>query len=182
MKTLLMLAIVAALYQLAKRRAGASAPAPPPKDALDAPLFHWTPNDSFTIRDLVRSVSIMGSAGSGKTSSVGYQMGMALAACMRMGMLIIASKPEDRAMWEAIAKSAGRELIVFGPGEPHRFNILDFEAQHGADAREITQCIMTIGETLLRAEGKDRDPFWEQQNRRTLHNAVEVDPASQRAR
>lgn len=171
MKTLIMLAIVAAIYQLAKRRAGASAPAPPPRDWLDTPLLYWSEHDDFTIRDLVRSVSIMGAAGSGKTSSVGYQLGKALAANPRIGGLIIASKPEDRAMWRGIL---GDRLIVFGPGEKHRFNFIDHESQQGADARELTDAITTTAESLTRAEGGDSgDKFWKEEARRQLHNAIE---------
>jgi hypothetical protein len=142
-------------------------------DGLDTPLFGWSKDDPFTRRELLRSVSIMGAAGSGKTSSSGYQIGKAAVRDRAIGGLIIASKPEDRAFWQAIFQQAGRgdDLIIFAPGEDHAFNFIDFER---GDAREITQCIMTVAETLYRSEGAGRDPFWEQQNRRTIHNAAEV--------
>lgn len=172
MKTLILLLIGAGFYLLARTREQRKAPtAAAPKDGLDAPLSYWSDHDPFTMRDLVRSVSIMGSTGSGKTSGPGYQLGKALAANPRVGGLIIASKPEDRAMWQGII---GDRLIIVGPDGKHRFNVLDFEAKNGADAREITQCIMTISETLLRAEGHSNDPFWTQQQRRTIHNAAEI--------
>lgn len=115
----------------------------------------------------------MGAAGSGKTSSSGFQIGRAAVMDRGIGGLIVASKPEDRAFWQAIFDAAGRsdDLIIFAPGQPHAFNFIDFES---GDAREITQCIMTTAETLYRSEGTGRDPFWEQANRRVLHNAAEV--------
>jgi hypothetical protein len=115
----------------------------------------------------------MGASGSGKTSSSGYQIGRAAVRDRKIGGLIIASKPEDRAFWQSIFEAAGRgdDLIIFAPDQPHAFNFIDFEK---GDARDITACIMTVAETLYRTEGVSRDPFWEQQNRRTIHNAVEV--------
>src|SRR3954447_6495125 len=152
MKTLLALLLLVVLYLLARWREKRKSLPPAAADALDTPLMRWSSKDAFTMRDLVRSVSIMGSAGSGKTSSIGFLLGRALASCPKVGGLIIASKPEDRAFWQGIFEAAGRELVVVGPDSGHRFNVIDFEARSGADAREITECIMTIGETLLRAE------------------------------
>ena len=171
MSTVVVLLVIAALLVAAKWREKRMSPAKPPADYLDTPLMYWSPHDPFTIRDLLRSISIMGATGSGKTSGIGYQLGKALAACPRIGGIIIASKPEDRAVWQGIL---GDRLIVVGPGEKHRFNVIDFEAKHGADAREITQCIMTISEALTRSEGQTGDRFFEKQDRRTIHNACEV--------
>ena len=152
---------------------------PPPDDPLDQLLFRWSPRDGFTRRDLLRSVAVLGASGSGKTSGSGRHLSKSLVLDRRVGGLIIASKPGDRAMWQEIFAGAGRagELVVFGPGGDHRFNLLDFQARSGADSREITQCITVVGETLNRSDGDgggDRDPYWAQQSRRTIHNAVEV--------
>ncbi len=70
-----------------------------------------------------------------------------------------------------------RNLLIMEPGAPYRFNVLDFERKNGADTRQLTQALMTFGETLDRAEGEgggDRDPFWIGQNRRQIHNAIEI--------
>lgn len=171
MSTVIMLAVVACIYLVARRCARRAEKPKQALDPLDIPLFWWTRDDPFSIRDLLRSIVIMGAAGSGKTSSVGMLLGRALARNPRIGGVIIASKPEDREMWTSIF---GDRLTVFAPDQPHRFNVIDFEAMNGADAREITQLLMTIGESLQKTEGGGRDPFWHQQNARTTHNAVEI--------
>lgn len=144
-----------------------------PKEPLDTPLMRiGSGGDVFTRRDLLRSVSIMGASGSGKTSGSGLAFGRAIVKA-KTGGLIIASKPEDREFWQAIFVEAGRadDLIIVAPDRPHRFNFIDFI---GGDARETAQSILTVAETLTRMQGGGRDPFWDQQNRRTLHNAAEV--------
>jgi len=164
-------AVIAALAlakRLEKRRRK-----PPPTEPLDTPLFGWSERDPFTRRELVRSVSIMGSAGSGKTSGSGFQIGRAAVRDRGIGGLIIASKPEDRGFWQGIFEGAGRadDLITFGPGHPHAFNFIDFEK---GDTRDITQNILTVAETLSRMEGGHESPFWKQGNQRAIHNGVEV--------
>ncbi len=90
----------------------------------------------------------MGASGSGKTSSVGFLLGKALAASPKVGGLIIASKPEDRAFWRVDFRGGGPGACRLRPGSSHRFNVIDFEAKNGDGRGEITQCIMTIGESL----------------------------------
>jgi hypothetical protein len=46
----------------------------PSSGLLDQVLFHWSPHDPFTIRDLLRSIAIFGASGSGKSSGSGYQL------------------------------------------------------------------------------------------------------------
>jgi hypothetical protein len=174
MNTLLVLLVLSALFYAAKKTERRNVAPPPPVDRLDEPLMNWGAGDAFTKRDLLRSVSIMGAAGSGKTSAIGMILGRSLAACMNVSLLIIASKPEDRRMWEGIAAAAGRKLLVFGPKEPHRFNLIACEARAGADSREITECILTTTEALTRNEGRSGDAFWVFQDRRMIANAVEV--------
>jgi type IV secretory pathway TraG/TraD family ATPase VirD4 len=174
MNTLLVLLVLSALFYAAKKTERRKSEPPPPRDRLDEPLMHWTARDVFTKRELLRSISIMGAAGSGKTSAIGLMLGRALAAMMNVSLLIIASKPEDRAMWEGIAAAAGRKLLVFGPKEPLRFNLIACEARAGADAREITECLLTTTEALTRNEGRSSDAFWGFQDRRMIQCAVEV--------
>lgn len=54
------------------------------KDPLDNPLLWWSETDAFTVRDLLNGgVSIIGRAGSGKTSSSGREIGQAI---LNLGM------------------------------------------------------------------------------------------------
>lgn len=155
-----------------------SGPAPSHGDLLSHVLFHWRgkSRDPFPIRDLLRSVAIFGASGSGKTSGSGYQLMKALARCKKIGGLILASKPEDREMWQRIFHQAGRlrDLVIFNPQNSWRFNFIDFIHKNGGDARDITEAIMVIGETLEQGESREHNPFWKQQKTRTVHSAVEI--------
>jgi hypothetical protein len=158
-------------------------------DLLSQELFRWSPRDPFTIRDLVRSVAIFGATGSGKSSGSGYQIAKALVSNTgrrhrnewgdyggQIGGLILASKPEDRDFWQAIFRKAGRlnDLVIFNPQSQWRFNFIDYVQQCGGDTRDITKAIMVIGETLERGDNPNQEKFWGEQNRRMIHNAVEV--------
>ena len=68
------------------------------------------------------------------------------------------------------------DLLIMEPGGRYRCNILDYERSKGAGHAAVNQALMTFGETLDRigGSGNDHDPFWKNQNRRMLHNAVEV--------
>jgi hypothetical protein len=150
------------------------------KDALDAVLMHWTKNDPFTLRDLLAGgVAIFGRTGSGKTSSSGKALANAIVRHPGSGGLILAAKPEDRQMWEGIFAAAGRseDLLVFSPESDLRFNFVDYEMQAGGGhTRNITDCLMVIGETLHAEEkaGGEDAQFWKSANRRVLNNAVEI--------
>ena len=150
------------------------------KNMLDTVLLKWTPNDFFKVHDLVAGgVCIMGRTGSGKSSSSGFQIGEAIVDLRQSGGLILGSKPQDKQFWQNIFSAAGRanDLLVFEPGSRWRFNPIVFEMQAGADSREITRLLMTVGETLKRgatARGGSNESFWEGQKERTLYSAVEV--------
>jgi hypothetical protein len=150
------------------------------KAVLDTVLLHWTESDPFTVRQLLDGgVCVMGRTGSGKSSSSGYQIGKAIVRLPGSGGLILSSKPEDKEFWHRIFEEAGRsqDLLVFEPSSPLRYNLLDGELKAGADTREITQLLMTIGETLKRnsrKKGSENDAFWDQLKERTIYNAVEI--------
>ena len=85
-------------------------------DARDIVLLNWTPTDPFTERDLLNGgIAVFGRSGSGKTSSSGKMIGSSIIAYANSGGLILAAKPEDVAMWQAIFADSGRQrdLIVF---------------------------------------------------------------------
>jgi hypothetical protein len=148
-------------------------------DALDALLLRWTDADGFTVRDLLNGgVAIFGRTGSGKTSSSGKALANAVVGFGNSGGLILAAKPEDRAMWEGIFAAAGRrkDLLVFSPEEPLRFNFLDYEMQAGGHTRNLTKVITVIGETLRSSDTDNRESadFWQREQERMIFNAVEI--------
>jgi hypothetical protein len=146
-------------------------------DPLDDELFAWATGDWCRVRDLLRSGCVFGQTGSGKSSGGGRMVACALARYRNSSGLILASKPEDKAWWQDIFAREGRkdDLIVLEPGGKHRLNVFDFEMKQGADTRDLTQFMMTMAETVNRStSGQSRDPFWIEQNRRQIHNAIEV--------
>ena len=173
----LLLLMIAALSKQ-RRTAG-------PSDSLETTLFHWTPHDPFSVRSLLNGgIFIAGIVGSGKTSSSGKLIGTSIVRFTdgkvpKSGGLILAAKPEDLAMWQGIFAAAGRsqDLRVFSPSESLRFSFLDYEMRNGGHTRNITKCILTIGESLRSNDsggGSDQDPFWRQQSERMIYNAVEI--------
>ncbi len=146
------------------------------RDPLDDILGYFGRSDPLIVRDLLRSVSVFGQTGSGKSSGSGLMMARAIVKYRNSGGLILASKPEDRDWWQGIFAAAGRknDLLILEPDGPYQCNILDHEMKHGADTREIVQFMMTVAETLNRSGGQSQEPFWVQQQRRQLFNAVEI--------
>ena len=150
-----------------------------PGDALDRVLIFWNASDVFTVRDLLNGgVSIIGRAGSGKTSSSGKLLGNAIVMHKKSAGLVICAKPEDAGMWKEIFEKAGRkdDLIIFSPDTPYRFNFLDYVLKSGGHTRDVTRCITTIGETLRSSDtkGGENADFWEREQERTFYNAIEI--------
>lgn len=147
------------------------------REGLDTVLFSWTERNPFTVRDLLNGgVVILGRAGSGKTTGSGRLIGNAVVKHANSGGLICAAKPEDAAFWMEIFAKHGRahDLIPFSPRHGARFNLLDYVIQSGGHTRDVTRCIMTIGETLRSSDtkgGEDSD-FWQREQERMIYNGV----------
>lgn len=172
--------VIAKLIEWRIHRPRKSPPVKRRSDPMEQPLMWWTADDPLRVRDVINGgIAIFGRTGSGKTSGSGYQIGKAIVGLPGSGGLILASKPEDKAFWQGIFDDAGRgkDLLVFAPDAPLRFNLLDGELQAEADTRELTQLIMTIGETLKRnsrSNAGENEAFWDQLKERTIYNAVEI--------
>jgi hypothetical protein len=161
------------------------AKAVPVYDPLDSPLMHWSPDDPFTVRDLLNGgVSIWGRTGSAKTTGSGRRTMRAIVSHMTNGLptcsgLITAPKPEDADDVRKLFTSLDMEdrLLVVNPDGELRLDFIDYAMKSGADTREITHTITTIGETLRGGDNKGRGEdgdMWEQQAERMIYNAVEV--------
>ena len=143
------------------------------KGMLNQILFWWTRRDPFRVRDLLAGgVLILGRSGSGKTSSSGRLLMRALADNPDSGGLILAAKPEDEEDVRRIFRRRENDLLVFDIDNLLRFNFLQYVGNW--PARNVVQCLMTMGETLKRGEGKGKDeaPFWDALNERSLFNTV----------
>ena len=180
-RSLILLGLIAVFLLLTRRWERRKLRHPPKSaDPLSVPLIWWTPHDPLTIRQLLNGgVAIFGRTGSGKTSSSGRALVQAvIRSKVKTGGLIIAAKPEDRAMFEAWFAAAGRaaELLVFAPDKPLRFNFIGYVLASGGSVRDVTKCITVIGETLRNADAKggENADFWEKMQEKTIYHAVQA--------
>ena len=141
---------------------------------LDKPLFNWTPNDPFRVRDLLNGgCLILGRAGSGKTSSSGKKLMQSIVNNGQSGGLILAAKPEDAQDVERVFAKARRlkDLIIFDAEGGNRCNFLACLKR----PRDVVQFIITMSEVMARGDGKgggENSQFYAQQTERTIYNAV----------
>lgn len=141
-------------------------------DFLEQVLFWWSPKDAFTYRDLCQSVVIIGQTGSGKTSGSGLAVSRALAGC---GLVILASKPEDRDYWLRRAAEAGKKLYIFAEDTDLTTNMIDVQSKNGVDPLSLTKFVSVLSETIEGKEkGQDREPFWESGKERVIYNTIVV--------
>ena len=148
-----------------------------PKHPLDRTLFSWSERDPFRVRDLLNGGAlILGRAGSGKTSSSGRTLMQSIVDNAQFRRLD-PRRPSRRTRTTCGRCSARRrrldDLMVFDAEGPWRFNFLDYVGK--GQTRNVVQCLMMIGQTLKRGEGKggkDDGQFWEALNERLLYNDV----------
>ena len=145
-------------------------------DRLDKPLLWYTKHDFLSRRTLLESVVVQGRSGSGKTSGPGRALQKSIFSQPDIGGCLLTSKPEERGDVEKLFKQLGQShrLRIFAPDQPWRFNILNWEMRAGADARELSNILMTISETLDRNKGggNQRDPFFAQAAERKAELAI----------
>lgn len=151
----------------------------PAADPLDTVLMEWSPGDPLTVRHWLNSTVIFGRTGSGKTSGSGRMLMRWLVNYPKSSGLFLAAKPEDVDDIREVFQRAGRldDLIVFNPDGERRCNFIDYVRKMGGDTRDITKCITTIGESLRSNDNKgggEMGDFWENEQARMIHNAVEV--------
>ena len=150
-----------------------------------APLLHWSRHDPFTVGHALEGTLVTGATGSGKTSGSGRAVAGAF---LRAGFggLVLTAKPDERATWERYCRDAGRaaDLVVFGPGEPWRFNFLDYEAARPGAGAGLTENLVALFTTVLEmAErgggpggggGREDEGYWRRANRQLCRNAVDL--------
>ena len=145
------------------------------KSPLDREMWRWNKTDIFTQRDLTNSIVVVGCTGSGKSSGPGEHIatGIVNHGC---GILVLGSKPTDKAEWVARAKAAGREkdVILFGKGTGHTCNYLDSLTEMGADPRAYAEFLSISGEVLSPADKSGENQFWRLAEQRSLYNAASI--------
>jgi TraM recognition site of TraD and TraG len=146
----------------------------PKKDSTIQKKGHWT------IRHAVEGVQIFGGIGSGKTSGSGRYLALKYLQA-GFGGLVLTVKPTEKQDWEEYCRLTGRsaDLIVLEPGGPHHFNFLEFESSAGKAGAAMTDNIVTVLKTVIRAGeekggGKSNDPFWDSALDMLLFNVIDL--------
>ncbi len=150
---------------------------------LDQPLIEFSTgreNGSWTIRHAVEGVQIFGGIGSGKTSGSGRMLALKYLAA-GFGGLVLTVKPDEKQAWQEYCRLAGREadLVILEPGGPHTFNFLEYEATQADGQEAITENIVEVLKTVIRAgeqqsNGKSDDAFWESALDMLIFNVIDL--------
>jgi len=149
---------------------------------LDFPLFQWSGNDAFTLRNAVESVAIFGELGAAKTTGSAAWILLKYLA-IGMGGLVCCVKPGDRELIEAYARATGRadSLIVVSPQNKWRCNLIRYALKRpgvtGSRVEQLVSLLMTIVEAAERGERASvgqGDKFWQRSLRQILRNGLEV--------
>lgn len=148
---------------------------------LDFPLFTWSPDDAFTLRNAVESVAIFGELGAAKTTGSAAWLLLKYLS-IGMGGLVCCVKPGDRELVEAYAKQTGRadSLIVVSPAAKWRCNLIRYALKRpgvtGSRIEQLVSLLMTIVEAAERSErgSGQGDKFWQRSLRQILRNGLEV--------
>ena len=151
--------------------------------SLDTPVIkfaHGSAYSDWTIRHAVEGVQIFGGIGSGKSSGSGRLLALKYLEA-GFGGLVLTVKPDEKAEWVNYCKLAGRsdDLIIIEPNNIHSFNFLDYEASTSADGRPLTENLVDVLKTVIRAgesqnQGRGDDSFWEGALDMMIFNVIDL--------
>lgn len=143
---------------------------------LHRPLVDLGGGDVWTIGDACEGVQIFGSTGSGKTSGSGKKLAHSFLEA-GFGGLILTAKKDERETWEGYCQETGRELCIFGVGQPWRFNFLEYELFRDGLGAGRTDNLVELFFTIieLAVTGKETsDPYWHHAGKQLVRNAIEL--------
>ena len=134
---------------------------------LDAPLMNFgNGHGVFSVRDSLNGICITGSVGSGKSTGSGANFAQKFLLA-GYGGLVLTCKPSDRGDWVRYCTNAGRlsDLVIIEPRGKHRFNWLEYISQGSNGDKALTENIVDVINTVIRAEedkqGQSDDQFWD---------------------
>ena len=150
---------------------------------LDQPIIELvsaTEKNFWTIRHAVEGVQIFGGIGSGKTSGSGRMLALKYLA-KGFGGLVLTVKPDEKKAWQEYCQITNRtnDLIILEPGGKHNFNFLEYESANSDDANSLTENIVQVLKTVIRAgeekdSGKSDDAFWETALDLLIFNVIDL--------
>lgn len=153
-------------------------------DLLDKPIINYdqeSGNASWTVRHAVEGVQIFGGIGSGKTSGSGRFLALKYLS-NGFGGLVLTAKPDEKKSWIEYCALAGRsnDLIVIEPEGKYSFNFLEYESTRSLTNEAITDNIVEVLKTVIRA-GEDANTsgggdgnFWEGALDRLIFNIIDL--------
>ncbi|MEA5402092.1 TraM recognition domain-containing protein [Arcicella sp. DC2W] len=151
---------------------------------LDYPILHFPSNSheqsTWTIRHAVEGVQIFGGIGSGKTSGSGRMLALKYLKA-GFGGLVLTAKPDEKELWQQYCAETNRtkDLVIIEPNGKYSFNFLEYESTHTDSNEAITENIVQVLKTVIRAgeekdSGKGDDPFWESALDMLLFNVIDL--------
>jgi len=150
---------------------------------LDHPIIELATQNArnyWTLRHAMEGLQIFGGIGSGKTSGSGRFVALKY---LRAGFggLVLTVKPDEKEMWQEFCSLTGRsqDLRIIEPGGHHSFNFLDYESRMHQGQEAITENIVQVLKTVIRAgeeksSGKSDDPFWETALDMLIFNVIDL--------
>lgn len=147
------------------------------------PLFRWSRSDAWLTRDAYEGTIIFGATGSGKSTGSGETVAKSLLKA-GFGGLVLTAKPGEREQWERYCREArrSRDLIVFSPDAPWRFNFLDYELRRAGRGAGLTENIVMLFTTILelaernsgKGGGREDEGYWRRAMRQLVRNLVDL--------
>ena len=151
-------------------------------DPLNQVLWYWSKLDPHCVRDSVANFIVFRATGMGKSSGPGAFMGMQHLNA-GFGGMFASIKPTDLNEQLEWCRRTGRleDVIVFGPGQPWRFNFLEYELRRGTGGgvtENIMQVLLCVLELRERRSGKsgggENGEFFENAKKQILRAAIDV--------
>ena len=156
------------------------------------------PEDRWTVDDAMKGVSIMGSTGSGKTTSSGKKLALNYLQA-GWGGIVLCAKPDEADLWDWYCRKSGRhnDLIRFGKNSVHEekgevynkgldgqtmiFNPIDYEKNRGGEGAgetlNLTNIFMNIYRMGNRISGESDtkdERYWDTALKRCLNRVIEL--------
>lgn len=147
---------------------------------LDRPVLSFSDSDVADFRALCEGTLIVGSAGSGKTTTSGKNLAYGLLNMPNSGALILTAKSEETENWKAYAKFCGREkdLIIFNAESGHVFDPLHYEwtrpGRGAGDLESVIDFFSTLVSINQKESGEGHDPFWRLGNEQVMRNVIKL--------
>ncbi|MEA5260309.1 TraM recognition domain-containing protein [Arcicella aquatica] len=151
---------------------------------LDFPILQFPfsahEQSTWTIRHAVEGVQIFGGIGSGKTSGSGRMLALKYLKAGFSG-LVLTAKPDEKETWQNYCAETNRtnDLVIIEPNGKYNFNFLEYESTHTNSNEAITENIVQVLKTVIRAgeekdSGKGDDPFWESALDMLIFNVIDL--------